>query len=392
VHDQPLLLALVAVQFFVHAAGWTMAAQLFKGWRAPQGQFAAAWLALSAGLLLYVPPLASGHALRNLGDLLIVGSAVMQHRGMALHWRQAPPDLAAGGLLGATAVVVLASLGQPDGHGWRVAAVCVGVTAMMLATVLLVWRHRRDTSPFFARVVSAGYALIAIVLLARAAQAVVMGAASKVSIDAPRISNVAQVMLVMLIGGLMNLVQIRLVLGNVLSRLTAQAHTDQLTGVANRRGLLRSIERIHERATRGDSGYVVLMVDIDHFKAINDRHGHEGGDRVLQRVAQALQRGLREGDLVARWGGEEFCVLLPRIAPADAQALAERLAQQIAADGDPRVTVSIGLAAAGVAGESAAAVIRRADDALYGAKTAGRNQVVASLAAQAARQDAESAP
>jgi diguanylate cyclase (GGDEF)-like protein len=384
VHDQPLLLALVAVQFFVHAAGWTMAARLFKGWRTPEGQFAVAWLALSAGLLLYVPPLASGHVLRNLGDLLIVGSAVMQHRGMALHWRQAPPDRAAGGLLGATVVVVLASLDQPGGHGWRVAAVCVGSAGMMLATVLLVWRHGRDTSLLFARIVGAGYLLMSIVLLARAAQALAIGDVSKVSIDAPRTSSVALVMLVMLIGGLMNLAQIRLVLGNVLARLTAQAHTDQLTGVANRRGLLRSIERTHKRATRGDSGYVVLMVDVDHFKAINDQHGHEGGDRVLQRVAQALQRGLREGDMVARWGGEEFCVLLPRIAPADGQALAERLAQQIAAEGDPRVTVSIGLAAALVAGESAEDVIRRADDALFGAKRAGRNRVEASLAAQAA--------
>jgi diguanylate cyclase (GGDEF)-like protein len=386
VHDQPLMLALVAVQFFVHAAGWTMTARLFKGWRAPEGQFAAAWLALSAGLLLYVPPLASGHALRNLGDLLIVGSAVMQHRGMALHWRQAPPDRTAAALLGVTALVVLASLDQPGGHGWRVAAVCVGVATMMLATVALVWRHGGDTSALFVRTVVAGYALMALVLLVRAAQALVVGTASKVSIDAPRTSNVALVMLVMLIGGLMNLAQIRLVLGKVLARLTTQAHTDQLTGVANRRGLLRSMERIHERAMRGGPGYVVLMVDVDHFKAINDQHGHEGGDRVLQRVAQALQRGLREGDIVARWGGEEFCVLLPRIASAAAQALAERLAQQIAAEGNPRVTVSIGLAAAGVAGESADGVIRRADDALYGAKRAGRNRVEASLAAQAERQ------
>lgn len=387
-HDQPLMLALVAVQFMVHAIGWSMTARLFKGWRGPEGQFAAAWLALSAGLLLYVPPLASGHLLRNLGDLLIVGSAVMQHRGMALHWRQAPPDRAGGGLLVATASVVLASLYQQGGHGWRVAAVCAGVAVMLLATAFLVWRHGRDTFPLFARLVGAGYALMSIVLLARAAQAMAVGASSKISIDAPRTSNVFLVMLVMLIGGLMNLVQVRLVLGNVLARLMAQAYTDQLTGVSNRRGLLRSIERTHERATRGDSGYVVLMVDVDHFKSINDLHGHEGGDRVLQRVAQALQRGLREGDIVARWGGEEFCVLLPRIEPADALALAERLAQQIAADESPRVTVSIGLAAAGVAGEGADDVIRRADDALYCAKRAGRNRVMACQVAQAARQGA----
>ena len=303
-HDQPLMLALVAVQFMVHAIGWSMTARLFKGWRGPEGQFAAAWLALSAGLLLYVPPLASGHLLRNLGDLLIVGSAVMQHRGMALHWRQAPPDRAGGGLLVATASVVLASLYQQGGHGWRVAAVCAGVAVMLLATAFLVWRHGRDTFPLFARLVGAGYALMSIVLLARAAQAMAVGASSKISIDAPRTSNVFLVMLVMLIGGLMNLVQVRLVLGNVLARLMAQAYTDQLTGVSNRRGLLRSIERTHERATRGDSGYVVLMVDVDHFKSINDLHGHEGAGRVLtgsarqaQEAAETAERLLAQQDL-----------------------------------------------------------------------------------------------
>ena len=173
------------------------------------------------------------------------------------------------------------------------------------------------------------------------------------------------------------LAQIRLVLGRVLQRLTAQAQTDALTGTVNRRGLLQHLEQMHQRARGGGDGYVVLMVDVDHFKNVNDEHGHAQGDDVLKRVAQGLREGLRAGDVVARWGGEEFCVLLPRIGLAEAQTLAERMTLQIAATGKPRVTVSIGVAEAHAQAETAEQVIRRADAALYRAKEAGRNRVVA---------------
>ncbi len=105
-------------------------------------------------------------------------------------------------------------------------------------------------------------------------------------------------------------------------------------------------------------------------------------DEVLKRVAQNLYDGLRVGDVVARWGGEEFCVLLPRTQLAEAHALAERLTLRIAATGTPRVTVSIGVAEAHAQLESAEQVIRRADAALYRAKEAGHNRVVAAASAE----------
>jgi len=376
VRDQPLLIALVAVQFLIHALGWGMGAEVFRAWRGAEGHFAAHWLLLACGLLLYVPAWPSGSAPRNLGDLLIVLAMVLQYRGMALHWQQRAADRACLALMLASALVVLFSLGRESGHGLRVATVCVGVALMLLATVRLIWQRGRALAPLFAAIASAGYAVLALALLARAVQALLVPPQTKISIDAPGSSNLLLVILVMAVGGLINLAQIRLVLGRVWQVLNAHAYTDALTETVNRRGLLQQVERLHQRARNGEPAYALLMIDVDHFKAINDRHGHAGGDEVLQRVARCLREGLRRGDVVARWGGEEFCVLLPQTEPAAALALAERLARTIAALGSPQVTVSIGLAQARALLESFEDVIRRADAALYQAKQAGRNRVV----------------
>ena len=141
-----------------------------------------------------------------------------------------------------------------------------------------------------------GDGICALSLFARAVQAMSVGAQTKISIDAPGHSTVPLAILVMFIGGMVNLAQIRLVLGRVFQRLTAQALTDPLTGTVNRRGPMSQIEELHLRAAHGGDGYVVLMLDLDHFKAVNDRHGHPKADRVLKRVAQNLHEGLRVGN------------------------------------------------------------------------------------------------
>ncbi len=152
------------------------------------------------------------------------------------------------------------------------------------------------------------------------------------------------------------------------------AITDPLTGVSNRRYFdMRFSEEI-ERAKRYGSDLSCLMIDIDNFKSINDTYGHAAGDRVLVEVAAVVKGRMRTTDFVARFGGEEFVVLLPETDIAAAATIADRIRQQIAetdlGPGLPRVTASFG-AAAGAARE----LLENADKALYEAKARGKNRV-----------------
>ncbi|MFC3533269.1 diguanylate cyclase [Vogesella facilis] len=156
------------------------------------------------------------------------------------------------------------------------------------------------------------------------------------------------------------------------------ARVDTLTGLANRRSANERLHAEFRRMQRSGSSYSVLLLDIDHFKRVNDTFGHESGDHVLQFVAGILQHGVRETDLAARFGGEEFLLLLPDTAPQHGLQLADKLRASIAAATVPlvgRVTVSIGLAAATADDADEDAAVRRADQALYAAKHAGRNRV-----------------
>jgi two-component system, cell cycle response regulator len=157
------------------------------------------------------------------------------------------------------------------------------------------------------------------------------------------------------------------------------ARTDGLTGLANRRHFMARGEEEHERAARYGRTPSLLLIDVDHFKRINDTFGHPQGDAVLVGLARALESSIRATDLAARFGGEEFVVLLPETGGKEAVEVAERLRETIARshfDGmDRHITVSVGVAAQRP-GELVADQLRRADLALYAAKSRGRNCVV----------------
>lgn len=160
--------------------------------------------------------------------------------------------------------------------------------------------------------------------------------------------------------------------------LEAQAGTDALTSVLNRRALESAVQREIAACRRRASPLTVLAIDLDHFKALNDTHGHAAGDAMLAATARLLQQGLRNTDLVARYGGEEFIVVLPERDSERAGEIAERLRARMEAlrvefEGHAlSVTASFGIASL-AGGDAWAELLRRADQALYEAKRAGRN-------------------
>ena len=172
-------------------------------------------------------------------------------------------------------------------------------------------------------------------------------------------------------------------LAQALEQIRQLATHDDLTGLLNRRAMLDRMQLEQRRSLRSGSPLLIAQLDIDHFKAVNDTHGHAAGDLVLQSFADTVRRNVRDTDVLARWGGEEFVLLLCDTPAADAVALMERLRQAVQAmqvpvaqGGQPiTVTVSIGLARHAPA-DPLAGTLERADRALYAAKAGGRNRVV----------------
>ncbi|GHE19801.1 GGDEF domain-containing protein [Halomonas urumqiensis] len=164
------------------------------------------------------------------------------------------------------------------------------------------------------------------------------------------------------------------------ARLRKLSSTDDLTGAANRRKLMNRLDEEVSLSNRHATPLSLMILDLDHFKRVNDTWGHLRGDDVLRNLAILCKQTLREEDLVARLGGEEFALLLPLTPLAHCQAVAERLRQSIAEYdfglGEGRVTVSIGIAEHRI-GETRDMLIDRADRHLYAAKHAGRNRVMA---------------
>ena len=186
-------------------------------------------------------------------------------------------------------------------------------------------------------------------------------------------------------------------------QLAAAARTDPKTGLLNATAWQREADGEVARAVRTGTPLALLLVDVDHFKRVNDNHGHLIGDEVLRALATELRQQVRESDVVGRFGGEEFTVLLPRTDDADAYAIAERLRASAgrmsvsAADARIRVTVSIGVAVLGQHGHDLFELLAAADVALYKAKDAGRDQVrvyahaQGQIAATAAQEEADEA-
>ncbi len=164
----------------------------------------------------------------------------------------------------------------------------------------------------------------------------------------------------------------------------SMALTDSLTGLHNRRYLSTHLDSVMERMQDSNKPVSLLMIDLDHFKKVNDTYGHGAGDEVLHEVGQRILRNIRGFDLAVRYGGEEFVVVMPDTPVDVALGVADRLCEKMANDpvkiSDAKdkisVTLSIGVAVSKGSEETAETLLKRADESLYEAKRSGRNRVI----------------
>ena len=376
-----LVLLLIAA-----AAGWSMAARALNLSRRAARHWALSALLCALGLALM---LARGTApdwlAVNGANLLCVASLLAMRRGTLMFLRLPPCDTEAGVILALSAAASVLALLLPASHAL--------VAEVMLTCAALAWVLLRICVQAYPGLRIEFGERIAFMLIAPQVAAIAMfllrGAMGflpaplmlqPLPVDTP--ANVASMLLILLLalsqhGSLLVMALLRMV-----RKLRHLSQRDALTGLFNRAEWTRQLEAQHRWLGRFGEPFGVLMIDIDHFKKINDSMGHAAGDAVLLTVAQVLTASAREVDVVGRLGGEEFGVLLPRVEPMMMRRAAERLRQMLGdaetrwRDQPIRLTVSIGAALGTDAEEAPNHVVERADRALYQAKNNGRNRTV----------------
>jgi diguanylate cyclase (GGDEF)-like protein len=329
--------------------------------------------------------------LTTAGVLIVLG-AVSLRRGLQFFLKLPHTD---GSHLFVGAGVTLFNLGLCAPMGWHSAGMMVSSLAMCW---VLASTARETFEPLLAEF-KAGTAWLQSGLLAAGVLVFALAAATRLTPQWPwpwlswsaDQAHFATVFSAVALSILATFVLGYIVVMRLVRRLEHLSHHDALTGLLNRRAIEYLLDREDQRLQRFGDPFSVLLVDIDHFKRINDRLGHAAGDVVLCNVARTLQAKAREVDRVARYGGEEFCIILPHTVHEGALQAAERLREAICQInipwGDESITVSIstGLACAVEPGETLQSLLSRADEALYRAKAEGRNRVV--LAGAPAKQN-----
>jgi len=349
-------------------------------WSAFAGLSSLSFLALIVAL--HQPAPLPAEYLRALGNLFALAAMLALHRGIRL-FVDAPLPTGVHSLA-IVIVVVVSWLGlAPVNAALRVSVNSAVMAAIAIAIAFDLYRYGRDVvrgrhtwllgAPLAAA--AAGFAL-------RGVRAMWHPELVPEEMVADGTVNVASAIGYMAIALTFHATLIGLVVGRILADLRHRSRHDGLTGLLNRRAMEETLLAQMQRSRRTGEPFTVLMLDLDHFKAINDCHGHAAGDRALKHTATALKAELREVDAIGRFGGEEFLVLMPGATVETALPVAERLRAALVSDA-PRlagakllISASIGIAQWHEPEEETSRLLMRADAALYRAKLRGRDCVV----------------
>jgi diguanylate cyclase (GGDEF)-like protein len=377
------LLWLVAFQFGLYAIGWMACALLLKEDEAAVVHWGLFLLLLSAGLLLA--------GLRgeprswwayNGANLLVVAAFTVMRRGVELFFREPDSDGEQLTMLAVVGGAIALVNSGPVGSGWRILLSYVGlgyVMVRLIANVRVQVRAEFGRAAWLAVVVP-GLVIVLLLVLLAARQALALGAPQEMHSTT---TGLGLMPLYLLGSALFNFGFMVLLTQRLLLKLRRASRRDALTGLENRGAIDGTIEHLWAQSSRGAEGFAVLLIDVDHFKRINDAHGHAVGDQVLEHAAAVIAAQARQADSVGRYGGDEFIIVAPQSTLAGALQAAERLRVAMEAEhiharaSNLRITLSIGVAASTSEDVAVADVLARADRALYRAKAKGRNRVEA---------------
>ncbi len=373
---------MVACQQVVLAFGWLAGAALMAESRRAALHWAL-YAALSAvSLVLFVVSVKPGiEPLRALANLCIVASLVVLQRGVWAFFACPRPWRWHASVLAAAGTATWFGL-DPANGAWRVAIVSGALSALCLSVGWDLQREARARMELrWGAVLSVPLLLGGLVFGLRAGRAMVSPGTIVAEVTADSALNVSAAFSYLVIALVFQLTLVALVVTRGVVDLRRASRYDALTGLLNRRAAQESLEHEVQRSRRLGEPFSVLMIDADHFKAINDVQGHAAGDRALQHLGTLLSAQMRDIDRVGRWGGEEFIVVLPGTPLAQAQEVAERLRERTQSL-PPRwqeravpLSVSLGVSQWAGPADELSALMARADAALYRAKANGRNRV-----------------
>lgn len=310
-----------------------------------------------------------------LPNVLLVLAIMAQATGVFKYYGVPYSRRIAGAFLVVSLVFFIFTSGQPEFFQERVAYVSASMTIILWSEVRLIWKHRADS--FAAKMLLFVIAWLSTVMVVRF---VTIWSAE----DQTKIFDFSLIQALYLASFgfgvvLLSISGILLATEKVHAEIENLLRHDVLTGAKSRLAIVEIAAYEFGRAQRATAPFSVLLMDIDHFKAINDQFGHQTGDRVLKEFTLLVKDQLRKPAEVGRYGGEEFLVTLPDTRAEDALKVAQRISQALQQSAlDPKVTVSIGLAQVQPGQDpSLEALIDRADQALYEAKKAGRDRIIA---------------